>query len=152
MKKTMVLVAFAILGLVGTTQAQSCCKGENAKKGKCCAKTASPSSEDKAATAMFVSDTSEEAHHETTTFTVYGNCGMCKRTIEGALDGNKAIKSANWDGDTDQLTVTFNPHLLSLDDIKQKIADVGYDSDTHRAKDEVYNSLPGCCQYERPTN
>ena len=38
------------------------------------------------------------------------------------------------------------------EDIKQKIADVGYDSDSHRAKDEVYNSLPGCCQYDRPIN
>ena len=39
---------------------------------------------------------------------------------------------------------------ITLDEIKQKIADVGYDSDTHRAKDAIYAALPGCCQYDRP--
>lgn len=83
-------------------------------------------------------------------FTVYGNCGMCERTIEGALKDVEGISLADWDKETDQMTVEFDPGIITLDAIKQKIADVGYDSDTHRAKDEVYNNLPGCCQYERP--
>lgn len=83
-------------------------------------------------------------------FTVYGNCGMCERTIEGSLKDVEGITLADWDMETDQMTVTFNPEKIMLDAIKQKIADVGYDSDTHRAKDEVYNNLHGCCQYERP--
>lgn len=153
MKKSIVLVAIALLGFTFSVQAQSCCKGENAKKGKCCAKkateTSSASLETVVGQAVFVSH-KEEVHHETKSFTVYGNCGMCQRTIEGALKDVKGVRTANWNGDTDELTVTFNPHILSLDDIKQKVADVGYDSDTHRAKDEVYDDLPGCCQYERP--
>ncbi|MCB0669976.1 MAG: heavy-metal-associated domain-containing protein [Saprospiraceae bacterium] len=83
-------------------------------------------------------------------FTVYGNCGMCERTIEGSLKGVEGVTLADWDKETDQMTVSYNPELITLDAIKQKVADVGYDSDTHRAKDEVYNSLPGCCQYDRP--
>lgn len=86
----------------------------------------------------------------TEVFTVYGNCGMCERTIEGSLTGVKGIKKADWDKDTDQMTVSFNPTVITIDQIKQRIADVGYDSDTHRAKDEVYDDLPGCCQYTRP--
>mgnify|MGYP000675200494 CR=1 FL=1 len=85
-------------------------------------------------------------------FTVYGNCGMCEKTIEKSLKGVKGIQVADWNKETDQMTVSFNSKIISLDAIKQKIADVGYDSDTHRAKDKVYNSLPGCCQYERPIN
>ena len=83
-------------------------------------------------------------------FTVYGNCGMCERTIEGSLKDVEGVSLADWDKETDLMTVEFDPAIITLDAIKQKIADVGYDSDTHRAKDEVYNSLPGCCHYERP--
>lgn len=96
------------------------------------------------------------AHHQTELkkeiFTVYGNCGMCERTIEGSLKEIEGVTLADWDKETDQMMVSFNPEVISLAAIKQKIADVGYDSDTHRAKEEVYNSLPACCQYERPSN
>lgn len=85
-------------------------------------------------------------------FSVYGNCGMCKKTIEGSLTGVDGIKQGIWDMETDQMTVSFDPEVITLVAIKQLIAAVGYDSDTHRAKDEVYNSLPGCCQYDRPVN
>ena len=98
----------------------------------------------------------DHAQHQTELkkeiFTVYGNCGMCERTIEGSLKEVEGVTLADWDKETDQMTVSFNPEVITLDAIKQKVADVGYDSDTHRAKEEVYNSLPGCCQYERPTN
>ena len=97
-----------------------------------------------------------EAHHKADdkkeVFTVYGNCGMCEKTIEGSLKDVEGVAFADWDKETDQMTVSFDPEVMTLDAIKQKIADVGYDSDTHRANDEVYSSLPGCCQYERPTN
>lgn len=97
-----------------------------------------------------------ETHHKTEVkkevFTVYGNCGMCEKTIEGSLKDVEGITLADWDKETDQMTVSYNPETITLDAIKQKIADVGYDSDTHRAKEDVYNSLPNCCQYERPNN
>ncbi len=97
-------------------------------------------------------ETNLKAEVKSETFTVYGNCGMCKKTIEGSLKEEKGVMLASWDKETHEITVSFDPKEIKLDDIKQKIADVGYDSDFHRAKDEVYNALPGCCQYERPTN
>ena len=87
---------------------------------------------------------------KTDTFKVYGNCGMCKRTIETAAAGLEGVKSAVWNMDTDMLTVTYNPSKVTLDQIKTAVAESGYDSDTHRAPDQVYNNLHGCCQYERP--
>lgn len=87
---------------------------------------------------------------KTETFTVYGNCGMCKRTIEGSLKNETGVSEAIWDIESGEMKVSFDTKSISLDDIKQKIADVGYDSDSHRAKDDVYSNLPGCCQYERP--
>jgi copper chaperone CopZ len=90
------------------------------------------------------------AKKKTVTFKVYGNCGMCKRTIEGALKGVKGIKSATWDGTQKMITVTFNPKKIELNDIHKKIAAVGYDTDTVKSEDETYNGLHGCCQYDRP--
>lgn len=83
-------------------------------------------------------------------FTVYGNCGMCETTIEDALNMTKGVVYADWIVETKLLTVKYDTTKLSLEEIKQKVADVGYDSDSHRAKDAVYNKLHGCCQYDRP--
>jgi periplasmic mercuric ion binding protein len=87
---------------------------------------------------------------KTETFRVYGNCGMCKSTIEKAASAVSGVKSATWDRETDMLTVTYHTSKVTLDKIKEAVAASGYDSDTHRATDEAYNKLHGCCQYDRP--
>ncbi len=83
-------------------------------------------------------------------FKVYGNCSMCKTTIEKALNGQEGIASASWNVNNKKLYIQYDKAVISLDQIKQKLADVGYDTDTHRAKDEVYKGLHSCCQYKRP--
>lgn len=83
-------------------------------------------------------------------FTVYGNCGMCKKTIEGSLNDVNGISSAEWNMSNDQMTVFFDPNVISLTDIHSKIAEVGYDTEEQRAPDEVYDKLHSCCKYERP--
>ena len=87
---------------------------------------------------------------KTVTFKVYGNCGMCKSKIEQSLKGVKGVAAATWDVDKKMITVTYNPKKIELLEIHQKIAGVGYDTDEVKAKDEVYNNLHGCCQYDRP--
>ncbi|MDX2359465.1 MAG: heavy metal-associated domain-containing protein [Crocinitomicaceae bacterium] len=84
------------------------------------------------------------------TFTVYGNCGMCERTIEAAVTDQKGVFSADWNQETKKMVVSYNPEKITLEKIKQRIANAGYDSDSHRATDKKYNALHGCCQYERP--
>ncbi|MGB0931733.1 MAG: heavy-metal-associated domain-containing protein [Chitinophagales bacterium] len=155
MKKNIFLIVLTIIGFSFSANAQSCCKSK-AKNGVACSKK-SATTEVKEATIstdmkVVLASSTENilAKDQTEKFTVYGNCGMCERTIEGALKDVEGVVAADWDGDTDEMTVTFNPELITLDNIKQKIADVGYDSDTHRASDKVYSNLHGCCQYERP--
>lgn len=99
-----------------------------------------------------ISSNMEMVHgdHKTETFKVYGNCGMCEKTIEGSLKNVKGIDKADWNKETKMMEVTFDPEVITLTEIKQKIADVGYDTDDVRASEKVYNKLPGCCQYERP--
>lgn len=85
---------------------------------------------------------------KTETFLVLGNCGMCQRIIEKAALGAGAAK-ANWDVDTDQLTVVFDPAKTSADTIQKAVAQSGYDNAGYKAPDAVYNDLHGCCKYDR---
>lgn len=96
-------------------------------------------------------DATSAANTKTETFKVYGNCGMCKRTIEKAAQKESSVTTADWDVKSKVLTVSYDPAKTNTKKIKQQIADAGYDSETHRAKDEVYSNLHFCCQYDRPT-
>jgi len=88
-------------------------------------------------------------HTETITFKVYGNCEMCKKTIETALKKNSNIKMANWNVESKMISVEYDPHMITVDAIHKIIADAGYDTDKVKASDAAYKKLPGCCQYER---
>ena len=44
---------------------------------------------------------------------------------------------------------TFFHYNLSLEKIKQSIADEGYDTDDIKATQEAYNDLHYCCKYKR---
>jgi copper chaperone CopZ len=80
---------------------------------------------------------------------VYGNCGMCKKTIEKA--GNvKGKSNVVWDTETAMARITIDSTKTSIDDVLKSIAKVGYDSDKFRSSDSVYDNLHGCCQYDRP--
>ena len=83
-------------------------------------------------------------------FKVYGNCGMCKKTIEGSLSKQDGIVEASWDSETKIMTVSYQEAHITLDQIKKKIAKSGYDTEEFRAEKEVYESLHKCCQYDRP--
>ena len=82
-------------------------------------------------------------------FKVFGICGMCKETIEGTLNSMAGVSFANWDQKSQSLKVRFDSLKLSLDDLKVALAEVGYDSDTHKATDVAYENLHSCCKYER---
>ncbi len=89
-----------------------------------------------------------EAQSKTVTanLKVYGNCAMCKRRIETALD-TKGIKAATWNTKTKMLEVVYLPEKISEQKIHDLIASVGHDTDKAKAKDEVYANLPFCCLY-----
>lgn len=98
---------------------------------------------------MLTSCDAQVNNAKTDTVKIYGNCGMCKKTIEKA--GNlESIAKVNWNKDTKMATISYDSSKTTLDEILQRIANAGYDSDAFTAPDEVYNNLHGCCQYERP--
>ncbi len=94
---------------------------------------------------------SEPVNSATDFIMVYGNCGMCKSRIDGSLGNVKGIHSADWNVETKVLLVKYDKEIITMDDIKKRVAKVGHDTDLFRADQKVYDELPGCCQYERPS-
>lgn len=84
----------------------------------------------------------------TETVKIYGNCGMCEKTIEKAGNMGK-IANVDWNADTKMATLTYDAQKTNQNEILKRIALSGYDSDKFLAPDEAYSKLPGCCQYER---
>lgn len=85
---------------------------------------------------------------KTETVKIYGNCDMCKSTIEKAGSSKKIVK-IDWNKDTKMAILTYDSTKTNQDEILKRIALSGYDSDQFLAPDDVYANLDGCCQYER---
>jgi mercuric ion binding protein len=84
----------------------------------------------------------------TAKFTVWGNCGMCKETIEKSLK-IPGVKKADWHIERKILTVSLDTALVDLQTVQQAIASVGYDNVKYNGDSKAYSKLHACCQYER---
>lgn len=81
-----------------------------------------------------------------TTFIVDGECNMCKKRIEGALD-TKGVLFSEWNVETKQLFVAYRPGKISIEEIHQRINNVGHDTERSSAPDSIYENIHGCCRY-----
>ncbi|MEI6090853.1 MAG: hypothetical protein WCR42_10405 [bacterium] len=79
-------------------------------------------------------------------FKVEGSCDMCKERIETTVMAFENVVKAVWDAKTKMLEISYQ-NQINLDAIKKALADVGHDNDSYKAKDDVYEALPGCCKY-----
>jgi mercuric ion binding protein len=77
---------------------------------------------------------------------VYGNCVMCKKRIETALD-HAGLKKAVWDIKTKNLRIVYNSSKVNEHQICELVAAAGHDTDSVKATDEAYALLPFCCLY-----
>ncbi|MEX2427542.1 MAG: cation transporter [Bacteroidales bacterium] len=89
------------------------------------------------------------AQGKTEKFEVKGNCGMCETRIEKAALSIDGVKTADWNKETKKIEVSFDESKTDLHKVHKAIAKAGHDTKMHKAKDEVYNKLPGCCKYDR---
>lgn len=78
---------------------------------------------------------------------VQGKCDMCKSKIENAAKSVEGVSSAVWDAKKKELSLVLNSDQTNADAVSRAIADIGYDSQTHKADKKVYNALPACCKY-----
>ena len=82
------------------------------------------------------------------TIKVWGNCGMCKTTIEKAAKSAGA-SVASWNEDSKELKVSYAVNKTSGTKIQQAIARSGYDTQDFSADNSAYNKLHTCCKYDR---
>lgn len=97
---------------------------------------------------IFTINTSTAQTTQTETIKVWGNCGMCKTTIEKAAKSAGA-KKADWNEDSKELKVTYAVKKTSSAKIQDAIAKAGYDTQDYTAVKSAYDNLHGCCKYER---
>lgn len=83
-------------------------------------------------------------------FKVFGNCEMCKKTIDAAAKSVDGVASAKWNAVSKQMKLKFDSSKTDIISIKKAIAKAGYDTEEFRAEETAYNSLHYCCQYDRP--
>lgn len=86
---------------------------------------------------------------KTAEFKVWGNCGMCKKTIETSLKDKEGVLKAEWNVKSKQMTVQFDTLRISLSEIQQTIAAAGYDNVAFKGDSAAYAGLHECCQYTR---
>jgi len=91
----------------------------------------------------------QETSLQKKTFKVWGNCDMCKSTIEKAAKSVDGVSSAKWNVSSKKMMVKFDSDRTSLEDIQNAIVSSGYDLETQKSSEEAYNNLHKCCQYDR---
>ncbi len=83
---------------------------------------------------------------QTDTLEVTGVCEMCQKRIEKAAF-IKGVKLAEWDKDSQRLTVIYKTKKTDLDEISTAVANAGHDNGKKKAPAEAYAELPDCCAY-----
>jgi periplasmic mercuric ion binding protein len=97
--------------------------------------------------ALLITSTSVFAQRKIeTTFKVDGECNMCKKRIEKALDVPGVI-FAEWNIEKKEAFVVYKPKKISIDEIHQHINAVGHDTERSLAPDSVYEQIHHCCRY-----
>ncbi|MEN9442151.1 MAG: hypothetical protein RLZ33_2228 [Bacteroidota bacterium] len=88
----------------------------------------------------------KKAKYETVVIQTSAECGDCQERIANMLNYTKGVKFSELDIESKKLTVKFQPAKISLETIKQKLVELGYDADEMKANPEAQQKLPSCCQ------
>jgi len=88
----------------------------------------------------------KKAKYETVVIQTSAECGDCEERIANAMNYTKGVKYAELDIESKKLTVKFQPAKISLETIKLKLVELGYDADELKANPEAQQKLPSCCQ------
>lgn len=78
-------------------------------------------------------------------FKIHGNCDMCKKRIEKAVNIDE-VKYAKWNKMNKIMKIYFES-TITVDSLQSRIAEAGHDTGKFKAPDDVYKKLPACCLY-----
>ncbi|MEX1002181.1 MAG: heavy metal-associated domain-containing protein [Crocinitomicaceae bacterium] len=82
------------------------------------------------------------------TFRTSAVCGMCKERIEDGLNYTKGVIFAELDLETKEVTVKYRTKYLTPKEVKQIVADLGYDAGDVPRNKKKFEKLPKCCKSE----
>ena len=83
---------------------------------------------------------------QTVTFQTSAQCGMCKERIEKELNFASGVQYAELNIEDMSLTIKFKPKKTTVDDLRKRVAAIGYTADDVLPKEEDVKKLPLCCQ------
>ncbi len=78
---------------------------------------------------------------------VSGANDTCKESIQEAALAVDGVSTADWNSETQMLSVTFDDSKTSLDKVELAVAKTGHDTANHKATDADYDKLPKDCKY-----
>lgn len=73
-------------------------------------------------------------------------CGMCKKTIEKALNKLEGIESVKVNYKKKFAKIKYNSDLITVKDIREAISKAGYQADKVKADKKAYKKLHHCCK------
>lgn len=94
----------------------------------------------------FTMNSQEEGGKKEVEIQTNAQCGECKERIENKLNYTKGIKFAELDLSTKKVLVSYNEKKISVEEIKQVIAEIGYSADDVEPVKTAQEALPKCCQ------
>lgn len=94
----------------------------------------------------FLQSCSETKANAETKFWVRGNCEMCKKTIETALNDVSGVAAASYNLAANEAVISFDSAQTDVDALHQAVANAGYETQSILADPGAYNDLPLCCK------
>ena len=79
-------------------------------------------------------------------FWVRGNCDMCQKNIESALEDVEGVASASYDLESNVVSVSFDSNAVAVPALHKACASAGYDTKIETASQEDHDQLPMCCR------
>jgi mercuric ion binding protein len=101
---------------------------------------------------MYYSNAQEVAKNkktETIVIQTSAICEHCKERIEGGLNYTKGIVFSELNDKTKKVTVKYKTEVITPQQIKEKIAEIGYDADEIKASKVGFDKLPTCCKVKK---
>lgn len=89
-----------------------------------------------------------QAHETSTnaTFWVRGNCPSCEKRIEKTLKKVDGVTEAEWDQESGNVTVAFDPEKTNQEALEVAVAKVGHGTKNHESDQKSHDALPKCCR------
>ena len=83
---------------------------------------------------------------KTVVFKTSAQCGMCKERIEEVMNFVPGVKYAELNLKDMSLEIKFSTKKITADELKKRVAAIGYTADDVEPKQEDVKKLPLCCQ------